>query len=619
MSKLRLRPKLLLAFSSVALVLVAVSVLAYLRMTDLVDKYQDALEQRAQTSALLSQLAEGNYQRLAGLRGYLLDNDTTEKSMHMRGRELTARAVQGLGPLVSSRAGQKAIASLQDSFAQYDQVQDQILTLWEKQDKVGATDLLAIASGRAAAIQRQTDELRAAELAQIADEEKLLHAEAAQTEWIMLGSAGFALIWATLLALYFSGRIAGAVGKVASGVLRLSAGDLTVQELKVDRADEIGDMARAFNQMVRSLRAMIIELGTNAQRVLAASGDLSAASEQMAQAAQDATSAVIGVAQGASSQAGEASSVGATAEELQGTIQQVATGAGQSAIEVQQASAQLVHMADDLERVAVDAAGVAGGATQAAAVAHSGAVVVEQTAAGLERIRGVVVIATERVRSLQELSSQIGQITEVISTIADQTNLLALNAAIEAARAGEHGRGFAVVADHVRKLAQDSLNSAQSISTLVQTIQSHTAEASEAMEGGLAEVEQGSQLAAESGAALQTILSTAQRVATDVGSIAHAIGGVREGAQRVVQAFDTLAAIVEENTSATEEMSASATQVASSVSTIAQVAQENATAAAQVSSAMEELSASTEEVAVSAQDLARIAEQLSQQAARFRV
>ena len=89
----------------------------------------------------------------------------------------------------------------------------------------------------------------------------------------------------------------------------------------------------------------------------------------------------------------------------------------------------------------------------------------------MQRVRVSGQEAQAGIDELARKSNEIGGILETITGIADQTNLLALNAAIEAARAGEHGRGFAVVAEEVRKLAEESGESATTIAELVKEIQ----------------------------------------------------------------------------------------------------------------------------------------------------
>ncbi|MDG6778299.1 methyl-accepting chemotaxis protein [Thiomicrorhabdus sp. zzn3] len=154
----------------------------------------------------------------------------------------------------------------------------------------------------------------------------------------------------------------------------------------------------------------------------------------------------------------------------------------------------------------------------------------------------------EAMEAIQDSSHKIADIVTLIDGIAFQTNLLALNAAVEAARAGEHGRGFAVVAGEVRNLAQKSAEAARDIKRLI--------------EESVARIDQGTELASQSGEVLGEITQSVNEVAAMINEIAKASNEQAQGISQVHDAITSIdqatqqnAALVEETTAASENLS----------------------------------------------------------------
>jgi Methyl-accepting chemotaxis protein (MCP) signalling domain len=135
-----------------------------------------------------------------------------------------------------------------------------------------------------------------------------------------------------------------------------------------------------------------------------------------------------------------------------------------------------------------------------------------------------------RALSLGERAQKIGEILELINDIAGQTNMLALNAAIEAARAGEAGKGFAVVAVEVRKLAERSVQSTESISEIIGAVQDETNATIMATEQGTHQAREVGELMTSTATMLEESVLATQQQKSAADQVAEALQQIRAGA-----------------------------------------------------------------------------------------
>jgi len=379
--------------------------------------------------------------------------------------------------------------------------------------------------------------------------------------WVIL-IVVFSVVAVAFAALYLSGIIAGPMIRMSLVAKQVASGNLSVSpDEKTD--DEIGDLSKSLQDMIATLRGMVSQILRTSERISVSSQELSSTAQQM----------------------------NATTEEVSSTVQQISKGTESQAQRIDETQKVMEHVSAAISQVSVSAQHAANEAAGSLKISQKGSEAATETQRKVTKISEIVGRSVDSVKKLGERSDQIGEIVDVITSIADQTNLLALNAAIEAARAGEYGRGFAVVAEEVRKLAEASAKSAEEIEKLIKDVQQDTGDAVLSIQGAAQDAE-------------------------EINEITKRLGS---GLIEIVKSSERLAAMVEDVSSANQEQASSAKQVAKAVSDIASVAEETAAATEEASASSEEMTASMEELVSSAQELADMGIALRDMVGQFRL
>jgi methyl-accepting chemotaxis protein len=331
-------------------------------------------------------------------------------------------------------------------------------------------------------------------------------------------AAGAAVLVGLLIAFLIARGIIGPLSGLTSGMKELAGGNFGVVLPGLDRKDEVGDMAQA----VETFKVKAEEKARDEAEARIKQDQIAARQRKadMVKLADDFEGAIGEIVETVSSASTEleasASTLTSTAERAQELTTMVAAASEEASTNVQSvasATEQLTSSVNEISRQVQESARMANEAV------------------------GQARKTNDRVSELSKAASRIGDVVELINTIAGQTNLLALNATIEAARAGEAGRGFAVVASEVKALAEQTAKATGEIGQQIAGIQSATQDSVGAIQEISGTIERLSEISStiaaaveEQGAATQEISRNVQQAAHGTQQVSSNITDVQRGA-----------------------------------------------------------------------------------------
>ncbi|MFS0575667.1 methyl-accepting chemotaxis protein [Sporosarcina sp. 179-K 3D1 HS] len=558
-----LSKKLFFSFFSIIILSVIVGAVGFYSVKQLNKEYSQLLDENIKKVDLVDELINQNRSISANLYSYVLFKEQRYVMNITDEAEQFNQKFEELQTLLQGSSAMGTLEEMAERNENYMNIVRASIDSFIKRDEAELDKNVRGSSTALVLFMSLAEGLKETQHAEMDDTRQALN-QLADTTYLMITIlSGLVVLVSGLIAYFISRNIARPVRGITAALEQVAEGNLQVEKMNIKNNDEIGTMASAFNKMTDDLRQVVVRLHDSAIRLAAQSEQLSASSEESA-----ASSAMV---------------ANVADENLRGSEQQLEL--------VGETVASMEEMSAGIEQIAENNANMMQASNLVGSLVEQGAVTFHQMADQMKDIRTSIIDATSSMKVLEENSISIQTVTALITDISEQTNLLALNAAIEAARAGEHGKGFAVVAEEVRKLAEQSKQSASEIEHTVKLIQSDTEKASLSIQAGSDKAEDG----------LESVTNSLQ--------LFEQIEGA---AKETSQSVRLVSAAIEEIQSRTVTVMAGSSQVRN-------LAEQAAASANESSVSVREQLATMEEITESIQSLALLAEDLQMEVSKFRI
>ena len=384
-------------------------------------------------------------------------------------------------------------------FQTYGELRDQVLSTGATGEyKLSGSDYMARATTAINAILGLAESIGNA-----ADQEAANEVARSTSSLVSAGIVEVGCIALALLSFWIAfSKIVRPLSALTAAMGELARGNFAVILPGLHRSDEVGDMAHAVEEFkIKAEQKARDEAEAKIRQDQVAAQQRKADMHRLADAFESAVGEIVETVSAASTELeASAGSLTATAERAQQLTTSVAASSEQASTNVQSVASATEELSSSVTEIGRQVHESARMATDAVDQAHT---------------------TNDRVSELSKAAGRIGEVVELINTIAGQTNLLALNATIEAARAGEAGRGFAVVASEVKALAEQTAKATGEIGQQITGIQAATEESVSAIKGISSTIERLSEISSAIAAAVEEQGAATQEISRNVQQAAH--------------------------------------------------------------------------------------------------
>ncbi|MGH4120507.1 methyl-accepting chemotaxis protein [Clostridium sp.] len=296
----------------------------------------------------------------------------------------------------------------------------------------------------------------------------------------------------------FSNNIAKQLKQLIIFAKDISDGNLNIDDVNFNSNDEVEDLGISFVNMKNSLKNIVKKVQENGTEIFEASSELSVSMDESSKVNEDILSSIISSTEISSKQCDLVDS---------------------SLIEIGNSNEQMEYILTSSKQMQQQS-------NEAVTYSIQGRNDLDNMMKQLVKINSIIVDFEKQAKMLNERSSEIGKILELITGISNQTNLLSLNAAIEAARAGEQGQGFAVVAGEIGKLSKQSASAVSQIGKILTFIKKDTEEIDSKMKVGIIELQENKQIANSVNEAFSNIEQSNKRVNGSISDVYSSINQI---------------------------------------------------------------------------------------------